>query len=181
MPSAQSTRTTVAACAAGSEVATRKASGVDAGSAEAQLAGFIAKFDAPNQKLIRDVRRELRKRFPSANELVYDNYNFFVIGYSPNERPSDAIISIATGANGLGLCFLRGASLPDPHGILLGGGKQTRFVRVPSAAVLKQREVEDMLQAAVSHAKVPFPATGRGTLVIRSVSAKQRSRRRTSS
>ena len=28
------------------------------------------------------MRRALRKRFQTANELVYDNYNFFVIGYS---------------------------------------------------------------------------------------------------
>jgi hypothetical protein len=29
----------------------------------------------------------LRQRLPTANELVYDNYNFFVIGYSSTERP----------------------------------------------------------------------------------------------
>jgi hypothetical protein len=31
------------------------------------------------------------------------------------------------------LCFLRGATLPDPSKVLLGSGKQTRFVRLPSA------------------------------------------------
>jgi hypothetical protein len=51
-------------------------------------------------------------RFPTANELVHDNYNFFVIGYSPTERPSDAIVSMAARANGLGLCFIHGAKLP---------------------------------------------------------------------
>lgn len=37
------------------------------------------------------------RRFPNANELVHDNYNFFVIGYGPSERPSGALISIAAG------------------------------------------------------------------------------------
>ena len=55
---------------------------------DAQLRSFIAKFDARNQSLIRAVRRALRKRLPTATELVYDNYNFFVIGYSPTPRPS---------------------------------------------------------------------------------------------
>ena len=63
------------------------------------------------------MRRALRKRLPSAHELVYDNYNFFVIGYSPTERPSDAILSIAAGANGVGVCFIRGAKLRDPKKI----------------------------------------------------------------
>jgi hypothetical protein len=57
----------------------------------------------------------LRERFPTRTEFVYDNYNFFVIGYRPTERPSDSIVSIAAAANGVGLCFIRGASLPDLH------------------------------------------------------------------
>ena len=63
--------------------------------AETQLRGFIAKFDPKQQAVIRAARKALRKRFPTATELVYDNYNFFVIGSGPTERPSDAVISIA--------------------------------------------------------------------------------------
>ncbi|MGH7970495.1 MAG: hypothetical protein ACREIC_17355, partial [Limisphaerales bacterium] len=79
------------------------------GDAETQLAGFIAKFEPKHQALIRSVRKTLRRRFPTAHELVYDNYNFFVIGYGSTERPSDCILSIAAAANGVGLCFLHGA------------------------------------------------------------------------
>src|SRR5947207_6424438 len=104
--------------------------------AEPQLKSFIAKFEPRHQALIRAVRKDLRKRFPTAYELAYDNYNFFVIGYGPTERPSDAIVSIAAGANGVGLCFIRGASLPDPDQLLLGSGNQTRFIRLESASVL---------------------------------------------
>ena len=143
-----------------------------------QLDVFIRKFGPADQRLIRAVRSALRKRFPAANELVYDNYNFFVIGYSPTERPSDAILSMAARANGVGLCFIRGASLPDPHKLLLGSGNQTRFIRLESAAVLRRPEVEKLIAAAVTHAKVRFPSAGRGKLIIRSVSAKQRPRRR---
>jgi hypothetical protein len=123
------------------------------------------------------MRKALRKRLPAANELVYDNYNFFVIGYSPTERPSDSILSIAGGANGVGLCFIHGASLPDPHKILLGAGKQTRFIRVESAEVLGRPEVEALIAAAAAKSKSP-PAGGPRKLIIRSVSAKQRPRRK---
>ena len=143
-----------------------------------QLAGFIKKFDPDNQTLIVKLRKALRKRFPTANELVYDNYNFFVIGYSPTERPSDTIVSMAAAANGVGLCFIQGARLKDTHKILQGSGKQTRFLRLESPAVLSRPEVEELITAAIAQSKAPLPVGGRGKLVIRSVSAKQRPRRR---
>ena len=146
--------------------------------AETQLKGFIARFDAEHQAVIRAARKALQKRFPTATELVYDNYNFFVIGYGPTERPSDAIISIAAAANGVGLCFIRGASLPDPARILQGSGKQTRFVRLPSAEILQKPEVQTLLKAAADRAKTPMPTQGKGKLIIRSISAKQRPRRK---
>jgi len=149
-----------------------------AADAERQLKAFVDKFVSKHQALIRAVRKTLRKRMPTANELVYDNYNFFVIGYSPTERPSDAILSIAAAANGVGLCFLRGATLRDPKQILLGSGNQTRFLRLESADVLARPEVEALIGAAIGQGKTPMRRTGRGKLIIRSVSATQRPRRK---
>jgi hypothetical protein len=142
-----------------------------------QLAGFIAKFDPPMAKRIRSARLAVRKRFPTAIELVYDNYNFLAIGFSASERASDSIVSLAANAKGVGLCFIYGARLADPHKILLGSGNQTRFIRLESAATLAKPEVEALLRAAVAQAKSPLPATGRGYTVIKSISAKQRPRR----
>jgi hypothetical protein len=147
--------------------------------AEKQLRGFVGKFDAKQQVLIRAVRRALRRRLPCAYELVYDNYNFFVIGYCATERPSDAIVSLAAGANGVSLCFIHGAKLADSAKILNGSGNQTRFLRLESAGTLVRPEVEALLAAALKQSKAPLPASGRGRLIIRSVSAKQRPRRKT--
>ena len=41
--------------------------------AELQLAGFIDKFDPELQTVIVETRQALRKRLPSANEIVYDS------------------------------------------------------------------------------------------------------------
>ncbi|MEO8333527.1 MAG: DUF1801 domain-containing protein [bacterium] len=144
--------------------------------AEQQVDTFIDKFAEPHQKLIRDVRKAMRKRIPTANELVYDNYNFFVIGYSPNDRPSDAIFSIVAGTKGVSVCFFHGARLADPGKLLSGKGVQTRFLRVESRKDLLRPDVEALLAAAIDQARAPLKATGRGTLVIRSISAKQRPR-----
>lgn len=146
--------------------------------AERQLKGFIAKFDPAHQTLIRAVRRALRGRFPTAYELVYDNYNFFVIGYGPTERPSDCIVSLVAGANGVGLCFIHGAKLSDPKKILRGSGNQTRSIHLDSADMLARPEVEALIAAAIAQAKTPFRAGTGGKLIIRSVSAKQRPRRK---
>jgi len=145
--------------------------------AEKQLNGFIQKFEPKSRALIRAMRKILRKRLPAANELVYDNYNFFVVGYCSTERPSDCIVSIAAGANGVGLSFYRGASLPDPHKVLLGTGNQNRFIRIQSAEMLRQPEIEALITAAAAQGKTRLPASGRGRLIIRSISAKQRPRR----
>jgi hypothetical protein len=145
---------------------------------ESRLDGFVAKFAPEHQRLIRAVRKALQRRLAGAWELVYDNYNFFVIGYSATERPSDAVLSMAASANGVSLCFLHGAKLADPTGLLSGAGKQTRFLRLASAADLAQPAVEALIAAAVAQSKKPIPTASKGTLVIRSVSAKQRPRRR---
>jgi uncharacterized protein DUF1801 len=157
---------------------TKKSAGATSADAEKQLQGFIAKFEPKHQALIRAVRKVLRKRLPTANELVWDNYNFFVIGYSATERPSDSIVSIAAGASGVGLSFYRGATLPDPHRILLGSGSQNRFIRLESAAILRRPDVKDLISAAVDQARTPFAPRGRRQVIIRSVSAKQRPRRK---
>jgi len=145
--------------------------------AEDQLAECIDKFTPEMARAIRAVRAALRKRLPTANELVYNNYNFFVIGYSSTLRPSDCFTQLVADAHGVRLAFYYGSTLPDPAGILLGGGNQNRFIRLVSARDLRKPEVEALIRAAVAQGKAPLPATGRGALVIRSVSAKQRPRR----
>lgn len=145
---------------------------------EEHLAAFIAKFDTKNATLIRSVRKALRKRLPTANELVYDNYNFFVIGYGSTERVSDCIVSLAAAASGVILSFYYGAALPDPHRLLLGSGTQNRFIRILSAATLARPEVEALVAAAVAQGKTPLPPSEKGKLIIKSISQKQRPRRK---
>src|SRR5437016_4343276 len=133
-----------------------------AASATAQVNAFIAKFDPKMARLIRACRTGLRRRFSTANELVYDNYNFFVIGYGPTDRASDCVVSLAANSKGVGLCFIYGATLPDPDRILLGSGNQTRFVRLPDPAVLAAPTVQRLIAAAIERARLPFTRSGRG-------------------
>lgn len=150
-------------------------------SLQAQIAGFIAKFTPEIAALTRALRAKMRKRLPNAVEMVYDNYNFLVFGFGPTERPSEAIFSIAAYARGVGLCFLQGAKLPDPDKLLTGSGKQVRFLKLPTAATLDEPAVQRVIATAIAHAPVPFDPAARRRLIIKSISAKQRPRRPTSS
>lgn len=145
-----------------------------------EVAGFIAKYDPDVAKLARAARTKMRKRLPTANELVYDNYQFLAIGYSSTERASDCSVSLAVSPKGVALSFYYGASLPDPKGVLLGSGNQNRFVRLASAATLDEPAVAALIDAAVAHGRTPLPAKGRGMTIVKSISAKQRPRRRPS-
>lgn len=142
-----------------------------------QIAGFIEKFDPKVGSVIRACRAALRKRLPTAIEQVYDNYNFLAIGFCTTERTSDCICSLACSAKGVSLSFYYGASLADPHGILIGSGNQNRYVRLASAATLREPAVAALIDAAVANANPPLPESGRGMTLIKSVSAKQRQRR----
>ena len=142
-----------------------------------QVASFIAKFDPSVAKLTRSARSVLRKRFPTAIELVYDNYNALAIGYSSTERTSDAIFSLAVYASGVNLYFMYGRSLRDPDKLLQGSGKQGAFVRLDDLSVLDEPGVKALIDAAVKQAEPPLPTHGRGYTIVKSVSAKQRPRR----
>jgi hypothetical protein len=146
--------------------------------AEAQLASFIEKFEPQFADLIRDCRQVLRSILPTAIELVYDNYNFFVIGYCSSEKASDCIVSIAAAATGVSLSFYFGAALTDPARILEGGGKQSRFIRLPTADKLREPEVLALIHAAAAYGKTKLPGADPGYLVIKSVSARQKPRQR---
>ena len=157
-----------------SSATTSKTSGA---SPEKQLASFIAKFSAAIAEQIRASRASLRKRFPTAFEIVYDNYNFFVIGYCSTARSSDCIVSIVANSKGVGLSFYWGSTIPDPHKLLQGSGSQNRFVRLPTPETLSDPKVRALIDAAEAQGKTPLPASGPGVTIIKSISAKQRPRR----
>jgi hypothetical protein len=150
--------------------------------AEQQLDSFLAKYDPEIAAFARGALAKMRKIVPGAVEMVYDNYNWLVIGFGPTERPSEAIFSIVLPPRRVSLCFLQGAGLPDPAKRLEGKGNVVRNIRLydigePDAKVLDDPEVRALINVALNRAKVPMPDQGRRKLVIKSISAKQRPRR----
>jgi len=147
----------------------------------AQLAGFIAKFSPALAKDARAALARVRALMPASSvQMVYDNWNGLVIGFGPNERPSDAIVSLLVAPDHLTLCFINdGPSLPDPERLLKGSGNVVRHVRLASPRDLDGAPIKALVKAAIAQSDVPFARGGRSRLIIKSISPKQRPRRKT--
>jgi hypothetical protein len=135
-------------------------------SPEADLRRFVSRLGPADQKLFRSVRTAVRKRLPTATELAYDYTRNVVVSYSPTENGIDGIVAISARTGDMRLYLLEGKAT------------QARFIRVEAASRLAHPDVEALIVAAISRARVPLPTKGRGTLVIRTDSEKKKPRGR---
>jgi hypothetical protein len=144
-------------------------------SPEQQLERFIDRYSPEIASLAREALAKLRERLPGAVQLVYDNFNALVIGFGPSQRASDAVLSVAMYPRWVNLCFLHGASLPDPQGILRGSGNQVRTIRLQSAGDIDSAPVRGLIAEAL--ARSPINPKQPGVIVVRAVAAQRRARR----
>jgi hypothetical protein len=137
--------------------------------AEAVLRGLIAKFAPEQGRLVGAMRRWLQKRLPTAHEVVYEYRDCFVVSYSPTEHGYEGVLAIRGSADAVKLYFSSGKGLPDPEKLLQGSAK-ARWVHVEGASTLARPAVTSLIDEAIARSPVPFERTGRGPVVIRSVS-----------
>ena len=145
--------------------------------AEAQIKAFLAKYSPGIAAELRAARRHLRAQFPRGHELVYDNYNALVFGFSATERTSDAFLSIAGYPRWITLFFLSGVGLDDPEGLLEGSGSKVRGIRLESARQLLEPAVKRLIGQAMAPHRDALKQASALTTSSRSVSARQRPRR----
>ncbi len=145
--------------------------------AEKELAAFISKYTPEIADLARQLFARMREMMPNAIVLVYDNYNALAIGFGPNERASDAILSLAVYPRWISLFFLQGASFPDPAGLLTGSGKKARHRVLPNIEELDRPDLQSLIAVALAQAQFPIASAIQGQIVIKSVSKSQRPRR----
>jgi hypothetical protein len=144
-----------------------------------QLEKFLDRYHEAIADAARRALRHLRRRVPGATELVYDNYNALAIGFGPSERAGDVILSIVAYPRWVTLFFLQGVGLADPAKLLKGKGSRVRHIVLETPAVIVSPDVDALIGQALRTAKVPIDPKRRRSLVIKSVSARQRPRRPT--
>jgi hypothetical protein len=96
----------------------------------------ILKFLSPFEDEIKEKALWLREfvwdLYPTANELIYDNYNALAIGWSPTDRVGHIFCSIAIGrtSKNVHFGFYWGSEIKDPKKLLIGNGVQYRYILV---------------------------------------------------
>ena len=141
--------------------------------AEAELRAIIDKFAPEQFKLISAMRKSLRKRLPTAHELVYEYRTWLVISFSPSEQGFEGVLAIRADADGVKFYFSRGKELPDPEK-LLKGSAHVRFIDVEIASTLARPAVVSLVEEAIARNPVPFASAGSGSIIIRSATPKKK-------
>ncbi|MEY4093753.1 MAG: hypothetical protein RLZZ53_952 [Acidobacteriota bacterium] len=134
---------------------------------QAALTRIISRRSPAMAALTREVLAAIRPCFPGATELVYDKKNSLVIGFSPDDRPSNAVASIATYTKWINLYFFVGDALPDPDRLLQGSGTTVRSIRLTSANDLQPKAVKALISAAVKMSEPPFRRSAKLRVIIR--------------
>ncbi len=117
--------------------------------------------------------------YPDSNELIYDNYNALAFGWSPTDRVGHIFCSIAVGrsSHNVHFGFYWGSQIADPRKILLGAGKQYRYILVERTDEFPKAYIKKLLKEAYANslAKVKDKKQlMKGATITKSISAKKR-------
>jgi hypothetical protein len=145
-------------------------------SAEAALHTLVTNFAPEHASLIATLRRAIRKRLPTAHELIYEYTSWLAISWSPNDHGYDGVLAIRADAKGVSLHFNHAKEILDPEKLLRGTGKVTRLIQIESAATLRRPAVVRLIDEAIARAPIPFARTGTGSIVMHSSTTKSRRR-----
>jgi hypothetical protein len=117
--------------------------------------------------------------YPDSNELIYDNYNALAFGWSPTDRVGHIFCSIAAGrsSHNVHFGFYWGSEIADPRKMLLGEGKQYRYLLVKSLEEFPQAYMKKLLKEAYANSLAKVKDTKqliKGATITKSISAKKR-------
>jgi hypothetical protein len=109
-------------------------------------ATLLARYDAPVREAAEALRALLREALPGVEETADESAGVIGYGYGPGYKGLIATIILSKKGAKLGLTG--GASLPDPEGLLAGGGKVHRYVKVPTPEAARRPGVRALVEAA---------------------------------
>jgi hypothetical protein len=117
------------------------------------LLKFLAPFPKEKQQLALELRDFVWALYPSANELIYDNYNALAFGWSPTLKAGHTFCSIAVGRSSLNIHFgfYWGSKIADPEKKLLGEGNQYRYMLVDSLKTFPKQYIRKLVKEAYAY------------------------------
>lgn len=143
------------------------------------LLKFLKPFGPDITELVMWLRDFAWDICPNANELIYDNYNAVAFGWSPTDKVSHTICSIAVGRSNKSVQFgfYWGNEIADTEKLLIGQGSQYRYIVVTDKKTFPKAYIKKLINEAYvnSLSKVKDPKQiVHGQTIVKSVSDKKR-------
>src|ERR1041385_2693423 len=116
------------------------------------LLKFLKPF--PEQtSIVMELRDFVWDMYPTANELIYDNYNALAFGWSPTDKVGHTFCSIAVGrtSKNIHFGFYWGNELADPENKLIGEGNQYRYVLVTDEKSFPKSYIKKLVKEAYAN------------------------------
>jgi hypothetical protein len=117
------------------------------------LLKFLDPFPSDKQQIALQLREMVWNIYPTANELIYDNYNALAFGWSPTDRQGHIFCSVALyrGGNKMHFGFYWGSELADPDNKLIGEGKQYRYYPVRDLESFPMEYIKGLVKEAYAN------------------------------
>jgi hypothetical protein len=112
---------------------------------------FLATYPDEIRQLALTLRDLIHDEIPSMIEQVDTPSKIIAYGYDKTYKGS--VCAIAPYQSHLNLMFSKGATLPDPDGLLEGTGKRARHVKIRTADDITRPGVRALLAAAADLTK----------------------------
>ncbi len=143
------------------------------------LLKFLKPFDKDIQERALWLREFVWDLYPTANELIYDNYNALAFGWSPTDRVGHVFCSVAVGrsSNNVHFGFYWGSELDDPKKMLIGGGNQYRYILVKSKDTFPKAYIKKLVKQAYANSMAKVKDKKQlmqGATITKTISAKKR-------
>ena len=146
------------------------------------LLKFLKPFDADITDRALWLRAFVWDLYPTANELIYDNYNALAFGWSPTDRQGHTFCSVAIGrtSKNIHFGFYWGSELADPKKILLGEGNQYRYILVTDTKSFPKAYIKTLVKEAYANSLKKIKDTKQivqGKTIVKSVSSVRREKK----
>lgn len=147
------------------------------------LVKFLKTFDKEIRDLVMWLRDFAWDLCPKANELIYDNYNALSLGWSVTDKVGHNICSVVIyrANQNVHFGFYWGNELSDPDKILLGDGKQYRYILVTDKKKFPKAYIKKLVNEAYVNAFTKVKDQKQiihGQTILKSISEKKRDRTR---
>jgi hypothetical protein len=121
-----------------------------------KIDSFLSKYDEEIYTHALQLRQVLLKSLPGIIEQL--DVPAKMVAYCYGQKYSELICIIIPSKKGLKLGFNRGTELQDPHGLLQGTGKISRYVEIKSEKEIKSAALKKLLASALKAYKVRMEA-----------------------